>query len=862
MKNMKKFLSALLALSMMLSMGSFALANDGEGGVENELFKEDFKIDGITTFPRLITVDETINGWKRNSSNGDKINFYLDKEDENIFLKYDNPTSYGNQREIAKNQALTAGKNYRVNMKFKYPSGATNVFGLAILGKDLSFRPNVQGFYPGDADQFNKTHGKIAIYPDVWNNVEILLLSKEDADYYEYYLEGKLISSGVFPTRMTDTTRVQLRQRANNGGVAYNTSGYVLMDDIRIAEVDEKRICELAAERTTVPSAVTGNLTLPAEGFGGATISWSSSNTSLIANDGTVTRPENGEIQNVTLTAAITYAATSVTFPYTVKVLPASVYYYEDFEGAKTGPLTSYDSWTGSHSSGNAYDKVFESNIVQQTLTNKSMEIKRAKLPDAGTSGSSFYAVGKTLADAPSDGIISVRMNLYYDNFVWPCVTLSDGTNSQSFMFRTNWSTIYNPAAGTNYVSSVQMLKGTNHNIEFRVDTARGEIELIFNGRSILTTTTQIKTVSNLSFYENRTGLNGSESTTEIFYIDNIVAELIDVPFAYSTIDFAFKGADGNPCIYPEAGGSVSSVIVKKHKSAEKSVLIAAVYENGDLLEAATPIDISSALLNSETAYPVNLPIRSENTQVRAFILAADRIAPLALDKTYVKRSPLTVFVAGDSMAENVSGSTSSKVVDGETVIYSREGWGMRIGEQFADGTISVSNRALGGRDTAEFISEGRLSSILASGQRGDFVLVSFGHNDQGSGISTDTYKTNLKEYSAAIKEKGMIPIFITPITRISTTAEDTDTLTPDANLKLYAEAMKEAASETGDVCLDLYTAFNNFLADKQYSEIRTFFVPKNIDGTHLSPAGAAKAAELIAELLGASGSTLKDLLN
>jgi|GEM_PF-3149299 len=71
--------------------------------------------------------------------------------------------------------------------------------------------------------------------------------------------------------------------------------------------------------------SVTQSLTLPTSGANGTTISWSSSNTSYIANNGTVTRPLYAAgNQTVTLTATITKGSESDTrnFTFTVKHLP------------------------------------------------------------------------------------------------------------------------------------------------------------------------------------------------------------------------------------------------------------------------------------------------------------------------------------------------------------------------------------------------------------------------------------------------------------------------------------------------------------------------------------------------------------
>ena len=69
-------------------------------------------------------------------------------------------------------------------------------------------------------------------------------------------------------------------------------------------------------------SAVTDNLPLPTKGAGGSTITWVSSNESVVATDGTVTRPAPGSgSATVTLTATITYAGSSATKEFTVTVL-------------------------------------------------------------------------------------------------------------------------------------------------------------------------------------------------------------------------------------------------------------------------------------------------------------------------------------------------------------------------------------------------------------------------------------------------------------------------------------------------------------------------------------------------------------
>ncbi|MCR4431500.1 MAG: S-layer homology domain-containing protein [Tepidanaerobacteraceae bacterium] len=77
----------------------------------------------------------------------------------------------------------------------------------------------------------------------------------------------------------------------------------------------------------TAPDNITSDLVLPASGASGTTITWESSDTSVIGNDGKVTRPSYSQgDKHVTLTATISKGAAidTKTFDLTVKALPFS----------------------------------------------------------------------------------------------------------------------------------------------------------------------------------------------------------------------------------------------------------------------------------------------------------------------------------------------------------------------------------------------------------------------------------------------------------------------------------------------------------------------------------------------------------
>ena len=59
-------------------------------------------------------------------------------------------------------------------------------------------------------------------------------------------------------------------------------------------------------------------------------------------------------------------------------------------------------------------------------------------------------------------------------------------------------------------------------------------------------------------------------------------------------------------------------------------------------------------------------------------------------------------------------------------------GWGERIAPFFDANKINVVNHAIGGRSARTFFTEGRWQKVADALKPGDFVIIQFGHNDQG----------------------------------------------------------------------------------------------------------------------------------
>ncbi len=142
------------------------------------------------------------------------------------------------------------------------------------------------------------------------------------------------------------------------------------------------------------------------------------------------------------------------------------------------------------------------------------------------------------------------------------------------------------------------------------------------------------------------------------------------------------------------------------------------------------------------------------------------------------KRLP-ALFIIGDSTVRN---HTPGQL-----------GWGDPVADWFDPTKNTIVNRAIGGRSSRSFLTEGRWANVLAELKPGDFVLMQFGHNDNGpldtgraraslkgagpeqivitnqtSGkIETvHTYGWYLRKYIADTKSKGATPIVLSLVPR------------------------------------------------------------------------------------------------
>ena len=253
------------------------------------------------------------------------------------------------------------------------------------------------------------------------------------------------------------------------------------------------------------------------------------------------------------------------------------------------------------------------------------------------------------------------------------------------------------------------------------------------------------------------------------------------------------------------------------------------------------------------------------HTSAKGAVLAASQVVAGIKDNTscklnkYLLKDPKVVF----PIKKRVFIIGDSTVANGNDSIV---GWGRELPVFFDTTRVIVINKARGGRSSRTFINEGLWDEIVPQLQKGDFVLMQFGHNDggrpdgekyrgslRGMGDETmevtkpdgtkeivHTYGWYMKKYITDTKAKGAVPIVLSMIPHNNWV---------DWNVKrasdMFGKWSKEAAEQNGALFVDLNDRIARKYEDMGPEKVNTFFMR---DRTHTNLAGAQLNALTVAE--------------
>ena len=228
----------------------------------------------------------------------------------------------------------------------------------------------------------------------------------------------------------------------------------------------------------------------------------------------------------------------------------------------------------------------------------------------------------------------------------------------------------------------------------------------------------------------------------------------------------------------------------------------------------------------------------------------------LTLEVTGDRQLVQQITIERDTVAPTVFLCGNSTVVDQDDEPWAS--WGQMVTRWFTD-KVCFCNLAESGETASTFIAAGRLKKGLSMMKRGDYIIMEFGHNDQkqktpGSGAYYN-FATALKTFVDEARQRGAMPIFVTPTQRRSF---DKDGHIRETHAD-YPEAMAWVAEREKCPLIDLHQmtrqlfeamgeegskrAFVHYPAGSYPGQTAAF-----ADNTHFNPYGAYQIAKCVIE--------------
>ena len=268
---------------------------------------------------------------------------------------------------------------------------------------------------------------------------------------------------------------------------------------------------------------------------------------------------------------------------------------------------------------------------------------------------------------------------------------------------------------------------------------------------------------------------------------------------------------------------------------------------------------------------PIGFVVTRAHFIIAAFITCAVSSLCVA-DEVEQTRKP-TLFLIGDSTVRCGRGK-------GGGGMY---GWGQVLEAHFDLRRITIKNRAIGGRSSRTFLTEGRWEAVRSELHTGDFVLIQFGHNDggqmfagdrprasiKGNGDETEqgnvestgenetvySYGWYLRRFALDARERGATPVILSLIPR---------DIWKDGHVVRANEGYGRWAREAAEQVEATFVDLNEIVAQRYERDGRScvhqeYFTAK--DHTHTSLRGAEVNAECLVEGLRANCKALAGYL-
>lgn len=254
----------------------------------------------------------------------------------------------------------------------------------------------------------------------------------------------------------------------------------------------------------------------------------------------------------------------------------------------------------------------------------------------------------------------------------------------------------------------------------------------------------------------------------------------------------------------------------------------------------------------------INLKSREEDDLNWDHKLTLEFLGEIAVKSISIEEADdvTNIFLAGDST-----------VTDQDLEPWGS--WGQMI-TRYLTPEVVVANYAASGLSLNSFRGGKRLEKILSLMKPGDYLFIEFGHNDQkekGEGIGPwQSYTKSLIEYIEGAREKGGIPVLVTPTQR-RLFANDNKLKSTHGD---YPDAMRKVAQDYDVPLIDItnmttqmYESWGDDLSRKAFVQYPANTFPgqdkKLEDNTHFNSFGANEIALAVLQGIRTSNLNLKE---
>jgi lysophospholipase L1-like esterase len=253
---------------------------------------------------------------------------------------------------------------------------------------------------------------------------------------------------------------------------------------------------------------------------------------------------------------------------------------------------------------------------------------------------------------------------------------------------------------------------------------------------------------------------------------------------------------------------------------------------------------------------------------MKSFKIGAIAICSVLLLSAFsFKAKTTTIYLIGDSTVADYSLEEEY-----QTKKFPQVGWGQMFQSFFSKDSlklvkniignateVKIDDRAKGGRSTRTFFQEGRWAAVYKSLQKGDVVMMQFGHNDASVEkteryVNIEGYKEFLRLFVNQTREKGATPIILTPVARNYPWKDGKLTNVHGE----YPQAAKDVAKELNVKLIDLNELSMEFFSSKGQDFVTTNYFMNfeagvfpgypngQKDNTHFQTAGGKEVAGLV----------------